>query len=439
MTRLAGPAGGRPSVTAASPRVEEGTAVAAELSVGADTLTPMAYDVARVRGLYPSLADGWIRLDPQAGGQIPDTVATAVSNGFRAFPSAPGGAHPSARKAAAVVDAARLAVADLLGCRREGVALGTDRATLVGALVDALGTRLWLGGHLVVSRLDDEANLAPWLRVSERFGGEVRWLELDIETGELPESQFGEVIGVGTSVVVLALASSTLGVMTAVRRAADAVHAVGGLLVVDASAAAAHVLLDIEHMAADVVIVSAERWGGPRVSALGFASPALLDQLRNVSLDPAARGVARLEQETVQVALLAGLVASVDHLAGLDESASGTRRERLAVSLDALHDYQQRLLFYLLESLGQLPLVSVLGADGRMRVPAVSFTVTGVPAARVAARLADNGICALADVRDRALEAIGVAEVGGAVTIGLGPYSTPYEVDQLARALGSLG
>ncbi len=398
----------------------------------------MSYDVARVRGLFPSLGDGWIHLDPQVGMQIPDSVASTVSKGFRVLVSAPGGVYPAARRSRAVIDAARLAVADLVGGDPRGVVLGPGRATLLNILAEALNTRVWLGSQVVVSRLDDEANLVPWLRAADRYGGKVVWAEVDIETGGLPPWQYRGLIVEATSVVAMTLASSTLGSVTDVRAVAEMVHAVDGLLVVDATTAAPYMSLDINALQADVMVVSAERWGGPQTAALVFRDPDYLARVRPVSLSPNAAGPERLEVDGHQYAMLAGLTASIEHLAALDDAAEGTRRERLVTSMTSLSQYLQRLLSYLINSLDQLNSVRVLGTAD-VRVPTVSFTVAGVPADKVVRRLADNGICALADMTDRALAGIGVSDVGGAVSIGLGQYSTPYEVDQLVRCLGSLG
>ena len=209
------------------------------------------------------------------------------------------------------------------------------------------------------------------------------------------------------------------------------------MVVVDASSAAPYLPLDIDELGADVVVVSAERWGGPRMAAMVFAEPRAIDRLNTMSSDPHAVGPERLEIDEHQGALLAGLVASVEHLAGLDETALGKRRRRLTTALDGVNEYLQRLGFYLINSLDQLNHVSVIGKSDN-RVPLVSFAVDGVGADTVVRRLADNGICALADLPSRALARMGAGDFGGAVTVGLGPYSTPYEVDHLVRTLGSL-
>lgn len=207
---------------------------------------------------------------------------------------------------------------------------------------------------------------------------------------------------------------------------------------VDHSAAAPYRLLDIAEADVDVVAVNALNWGGPPIGALVFADPSLINRFGSVSADPGAMGPARLEIGGHQFGLLGGLVASVEYLAALDESARGSRRERLAVSMQSAAGYLNGLFDYLLSSLRSLPRVMVVGAP-EVRIPVISFAVTDVPAARVAQRLADNGVLAITSARSRALEVFGVDDVGGAVTVGLGHYSTIGEVDQLVRALASLG
>jgi selenocysteine lyase/cysteine desulfurase len=216
------------------------------------------------------------------------------------------------------------------------------------------------------------------------------------------------------------------------------VHDVGGLVVVDHSAAAPYRLIDIDEIEADVVAVNAVGWGGPPVGALVFRDPALINSFGSVSTNPHATGSARLEVGVHQYGLLAGLVASIEYLASLDESARGSRRERLSVSMQSAAIYLDRIFDYLMASLHSLPLAVVIGRP-ETRIPVVSFAVHEVPAEQVVRRLADNGILAIANASSRVLDVIGVNDVGGAVTVGLAHYSTMAEVDQLVRALASLG
>jgi cysteine desulfurase family protein (TIGR01976 family) len=291
---------------------------------------------------------------------------------------------------------------------------------------------------VVVSRLDDEANIAPWLRAAHRYGAKVKWSEVDIETGELPTWQWEELLTADTRLVSIPSASATLGTVTDIAAITAMVHNVGGLVVVDHSAAAPYRQLDIGAVHADVVALNAASWGGPPIGALVFRNPELIDTFGSVSTDPNASGPARLEVGTHQYGLLAGVVASVEYLAALDEHAQGSRRERLTQSMQSARAYLDDLFDYLLGSLRSLPLLRLIG-DPEERIPVVSFMVTDVPADRVVQRLADNGVLATADANSRVLELLGVTESGGAVTVGLAHYSTMAEVDHLIRTLASLG
>jgi cysteine desulfurase len=399
----------------------------------------MAFDVARVRGLFPALSDGWVHLDTPAGMQVPEQVTMAVSTALRAPVSGPGGNFPASQRAEAIVDAARRAIADLVGADPAGVVLGPSSAVLLQRLADALGERWLLGDEVVVSRLDHPANAAPWRRAAQRAGGSVRWAEVDIETCELPAWQYGELLSPHTKVVAITAASGAVGTRPDVRNVADRAKEVGALVVVDASSAAPFVPLDIASMGADVVAVSASAWGGPPVGALVFRDAGMLDQLPSCALEPGARGPERFELGPHAYPLLVGVVASVDYLANLDDAAVGPRRERILTSVGSVKSYQAGLLANLINELRMQRHVMVIG-DAMRRVPAMAFTVTGVKAWDAAEHLAERGVCVFADPGHHGVfAALGVGEVGGAVRVGLAHYTNAVEVDQLVRAVAELG
>jgi cysteine desulfurase family protein (TIGR01976 family) len=398
----------------------------------------MAYDVARVRGLHSDLGDGWTRFDAPAAMLVPEAVASAVSTAFRSTTANPASPHPAAQRSVGLLAAARRAVADLLNGDPAGVVLGPDRAVLLASLADAASTRAGLGSELVVSRLDDEANIVPWLRAADRYGARVKWAEVDIETGEMPVWQWGDLLTGDTRLVSIPSASAILGTVVDVGAVTKQVHDNGGLVVVDHSAAAPYRLLDINDVEADVVAVNAAAWGGPPIGALVFRNPMLIDTFASVSPDPYASGPARLELGLHQYGLLAGLVSSVEYLAALDEDAQGSRRERLTQSMESAQAYLGGLFEYLMTALSSLPLVAVIG-DPPERLPVVSIAVSGVPAEQVVQRLADNAILAVGNPTSRVLDMIGVEEIGGVLTLGLAHYSTMAEVDHLVRTLASLG
>ncbi|MEU3274019.1 cysteine desulfurase-like protein [Saccharomonospora sp. NPDC006951] len=399
----------------------------------------MAFDVARIRGLFPALGDGWIHFDGAAGMLVPEQVASAVSTAMRAPVSGPGGAFPASQRAETIVAAARRAVADLVGGHPDGVVLGPSASVLLGRLVDALSYRWTLGDEVVVSRLDEQANIAPWVRVAKRIGANVRWGEIDIENCELPAWQYENLVNARTKAVAITCASGSVGTRPDVPTVVEIAKRVGATVIVDATYAAPFVPLDLNALGADVAVLSAQAWGGPAVGALVFRDPELLEKLPSVSLEPGARGPARLELGPHAYPLLAGVVASVDYLAGLDDAAGGSRRERLLTSLGSAKSYHAGLLAQLSTELRSLRHVMVIG-DAMRRIPVLAFTVADKKAAEVAEYLASQGLCAFADEGTSGLfAALGVGEVGGAVRIGLAHYSNVFEINQLVRVLEELG
>jgi cysteine desulfurase family protein (TIGR01976 family) len=287
----------------------------------------------------------------------------------------------------------------------------------------------------VLSRLDHQANLGPWLRAAQRCGATVRWAEVDIETCELPSWQYDELMSRRTRLVAVTAASTAVGTRPEVAKIAEVARSAGAVVVVDASGAAPFVPLDAIAMGADVMAVSGSAWGGPPVSALAFRDPQVLDSLPSCSLDPDAQGAERLELGSHAYALLAGLVASVDYLAALDDTAMGPRRERVLTSLGSVKAYQAGLMSHLIGELRALPHVTVIG-DAMRRVPVMAFTVAGRKGWDVVQALADAGVCAFADSGHHGVFAtLGVGEVGGAVQIGLAHYTTLAEIDALVHAL----
>lgn len=396
----------------------------------------MGFDVARVRGLIPALGDGWIHLDATAGMQAPEQVVSAITTALRAPGSVPGGPFAASGLAAEVEDAARRAVADLVGGDPRGVVLGPNRAALLSRLADAVGQTWTLGDEIIVSRLDDVANVAPWVRNAQRRGAAVLRAEIDLVSCELPAWQFDELLDGTTRVVALTAASGEVGTGVDVAAVAERTQVGGALLVVDVAAAAAYGPVDLGDLGADVLALDAAAWGGPQVGALVFRVPALLDRLVSCSLDPAARGPHRLELGPLPSPQLAGLTASIEHLADLDDTASGSRGERIRASMTAVRSHQAELLEELLDDLRDTA-VTVLARPPR-RVPQLSFTHPATASA-VAEHLARRGICAFADPGERGVLAhLGVGEAGGVVRIGLAHYTTRAETGALVAALTEL-
>jgi cysteine desulfurase family protein (TIGR01976 family) len=396
-------------------------------------------DVARVRGLFPALADGFVHTDGAAGALMPESVAAAVGHAMRLPVANRGGVFPSSGRAEAVVSAARSAVADLVGGVPGGVVLGPGRTALTYTMARALARTWGPGDEIVVSRLDHDANVRPWLQAAAETGVLVRWAEVDIETGELPAWQYDELLTRRTRLVAVTAASSAIGTCPDVGGIAARAHAVGALVFVDATHLAPHRLVDRYALGADLLALSVNRFCGPHVGAV-VAEPDLLAQLRPDKLLPAPDRVPdRFEVGTAPVELLAGVPAAVEHLASLSGEATGTRRQRLARSMAAVFAYENPLFEWLDEALRAMRHVQVIGAPQRP-IPVLSFTVPHLRPRQVAAELARRGICAWdGDGYARELfDALGVSEQGGAVQVGLLHYNTAEEVGYLIDAVSAL-
>lgn len=395
-------------------------------------------DVARVRGLFPALADGFVHTEGPAGALLPESVARAVGHAMR-LPVAPrGGIFPASGRAEAIVSAARGAIADLVGGLPGGVVLGPSLTALTWQLARALARTWGPGDEIVVSRLDHDANVRPWVTLAEANGVLVKWAEVDIETGELPAWQYDELLSSRTRLVAVTAASSVIGTCPDVGAIAARAHAVGALVFVDAAHLAPHEFVDRIALGADLLAVTARKWGGPSVGAV-VAEPALLRELQPDKLSPTPERIPDRFEASLPLELLAGVPASVEHLATLCPDADGSRRERLRASMAAVAAYERPLFEWLDDALRTMRHVTVIGRPPRA-TPTLSFTVGHLRARQVTAELSRRGICAWdGDGRASELfEALGVSEHGGAVQLGLLHYNTAEEVGYVIDAVAAL-
>jgi len=399
----------------------------------------MVYDVARVRARYPALQSGTCWLDGAAGTLSPTSVIEAVAEAYRLGTSNAGGVFASSRRADAYTEAAREAVADLVAGDPRGVVLGPNMTTLTYRLAQALADTWRPGDAVVVSRLDHDANVRPWVQWAGRAGVEVRWAEVDLETGELPVEQFADLVDARTRLVAVTAASNVLGTRPDVRAITDLAHGAGALAYVDGVHATAHGVADAAALGADFYATSAYKWDGPHVGCV-VADPGLLDSLRPMKLASSDDTVPhRFEWGTPSFANYAGVAAAVDHLAGLDPEATGGRRERLVASLTAAEAYEHTLLDRLLAGLEADDRVTLYGA-AKDRTATVYFTVAGSTPEQVARACAD------ADVNvwhghNYAWEvtaALGIRDSGSAVRASLAHYSLAEDVDRLLAVVAAL-
>ena len=393
-------------------------------------------DVDRIRSSFPALADGAARFDGPGGSLVPTPVATAVAEAMTAGMCQRGEVTPTQRRAATTVTQARAAMGDLLGTDPSGVVFGRSMTQLTFDLARTLARDWVAGDEVVVTRLDHDANIRPWVVAAQRAGATVRWLGFDPETIELDD--IATVLSERTRLVAVTAASNLFGTRPDVVAMSTAAHEVGALVHIDAVHLAPHAIVDRVALGADLVTCSPYKFFGPHLGALA-GDPALLERLHPDKLEPSTDAVPeRFELGTLPYEQLAGVTACVDFVADLGAPPGADRRGRVVASMAAVAAHEDALLEQLLDGLAQVDAITVHGRPQR-RTPTILLSVEGVDGPRVHEQLARRGVVAPAG-SFYALEASRHAGLGdsGGVRVGLAPYSTADDVDRLLDGLRGL-
>lgn len=391
------------------------------------------FDVVAVRKQFPALDEGAAHFDGPGGSQTPRVVADAVATTMTSALANRGTLTAAERRADEIVVAAREAMADLLGTDPRGIVFGRSMTQLTYDFSRTLAKTWAPGDEVIVSRLDHDANVRPWVQAAEAVGATIRWLGFDTETSELDD--IAPLLNDRTRLVAVTGASNLIGTRPDTVRIADLVHRAGALLYVDGVHLTAHAPIDATY--ADFYVCSPYKFFGPHLGAL-TASPELLETLRPDKLAPATDAVPeRFELGTLPYELLAGTTAAVDFLAGLGGTGA-TRRERLQSSLELVEEYEDNLRDDLEARLAALPGVRLYGHAAR-RTPTLLFTVEGWTPSAVAERLAAVNVNAPAGsfYAYEPARHLGLG-AAGAVRVGLAPYTDQSDVGRLIEAVESL-
>ena len=403
-------------------------------------LNAKTFDAGRIRAAYPALADGHAYLDGAAGTQVPASVIDAIAGAYRLGLGNSGGAFEASRRSDEITAECRRAVADLTGGQPEGVILGPNMTTLTYRLARTLAGRWGPGDEIVVTRLDHDANVRPWVQAAERAGAGVRWADVQLPEGDLALPQLAELISDRTRLVAVSAASNLIGTRPDVAGITALAHRAGALAYVDGVHATPHVPVDVGALGADFYVTSAYKWSGPHVGAV-IADPALLETLHPDKLAPAPdAGPDRFERGTLPFADLAGVTAAAEHLASLAGPAPGSRRERILASMTAAEAHEQELFRVLLGGLDAMEHVTTYGKAAR-RTATAYFNVAGRTPQQVAEHLARRRINVW-DGDNYAWElagALGLRESGGGVRAGLVHYNDRSDVGRLLEAVAELG
>ncbi|MFE1046129.1 cysteine desulfurase-like protein [Streptomyces olivaceus] len=398
----------------------------------------MALDVEAIRAQIPALKSGSARFDAPGGTQTPQPVIDAIGEALANPLANRGRTTEGERNADGIVSETRAALGDLLATDPRGIVLGRSATQLAYDLSRTLAKSWGPGDEVVVTRLDHDSNIRPWVQAAVAAGAGVRTADFDPATGELRPEHVEAVLSPRTRLVAVTAASNLVGAMPDLPAVARLAHGVGALVHVDAVHYASHAVVDPAALGADTLVCSPYKFLGPHLGVLA-ARPEFLESLRPDKLLPSSDAVPeRFELGTLPYELLAGTRAAVDFLAGLVPEARGSRRDRLVASFAALEAHEDALRGRIEQGLAALDGITVYSRAAR-RTPTLLFTVAGLRPAEVYRHLADHGIDAPAGTF-YALEAsrrLGLGDEGG-VRVGLAPYTDTDDVDRLLTALGTL-
>jgi len=394
-----------------------------------------SYDVHAVRAQFPALKAGAAHFDGAGGTQIPQPVIDAMVDAMSG-PLANRGSHTSGeRNADRIVVRARRAMADLLGADPGGIVFGRSSTQVVYDYARTLAKTWRPGDEIVVTRLDHECNVRPWVQAAARVGARVRWADFDPASGELTVEHVRAVLSERTRLVAVTAASNLIGTRPPVAEIAREAHLVGALMHVDAAQYTAHVGVDMAALGADSLSCSAYKFLGPHLGVLA-ARPDLLHSLEPDKLLAATDAVPeRFELGILPYSVLAGVAATVDFIAGLCAPDRADRRMRLAASMAALEEYEDDLRRRIERDLAAVGGVTV-HSRAALRTPTVLLSFEDRDPAQVYRHLAERGVDTgvgtfySVDASHR----LGLGDQGG-VRVALAPYSTDEEADRLLNGI----
>lgn len=400
----------------------------------------MALAVDRIRADFPALRSGLAQFDSPGGTQTPRPVIDAIAGALANPLANRGSGNLAQRNAETIVRDARSAVADLVHGDPDGVVFGRSATQLSFDFARLLARDWRPGDEVVVTRLDHDANVRPWVIAAERAGARLRWADFDPVSGELDTDQISRLLSDRTRLVAVTAASNLIGTTPDVADISRAVHDAGAQLYVDGVHYAAHALVDVAELGCDFFVCSPYKFLGPHLGVLA-ADPARLEALRPDKLLPATDTVPeRFELGTLPYELLAGTSAAVDYLAGIADGVGdgvGDRRRRLTISYAVVAEHEDALRSRIERAL--MDLGATVYSRARRRTSTILFDLPGVPAIAVAEQLAAVGVNTPAG-HFYALEAsrhLGLGDTG-AVRVGLAPYNDAADVDRLVDALATV-
>lgn len=411
----------------------------------------MQYDVTAVRSLFPALHESYngrpaVFFDNPGGTQVPRTVIDAMVDYLVRRNSNTHGLFETSIRSDRVIDHARQAAADLVGSDPEEIVFGNNMTSLTMALMHSLAHEFGPRDEIIVTRLDHDANVAPWLLLAEDRGARIQTVDIDPETCTLDMAHFKSLVNERTKLIAVGYASNASGTINDVRTVVGWAKEVGAYSYVDAVQYAPHGLIDVKALDCDFLACSAYKFFGPHVGVL-YGKREHLKRLRAYRVRPAGEEIpGKWETGTKNHEGLAGTAAAIDYISALGVAYGGVeptapRRERLRAAWGVLWRYEQQLIERLIVGLSAIRGVRIYGITERdewdKRVATVSIRKEGSTPEQLAQALAAeniftwNGNFYALNISER----LGVEYSGGLLRIGLAHYNTLQEVEKCLRAL----
>lgn len=406
---------------------------------------PPDFDVAACRAQFPalSIADNGrprVYFDNPAGTQVPRQVIDRTVDCLTRCNANLGGCFATTVEAGELVDLAHQACADFYNAASPAeIVFGQNMTSLTLHMSRCLGKRFRPGDEIVLSRMDHDANVAPWLLLAEDLGLTVRWMDFDTGTYEFPDDALSKVLTDKTRLLAMGMASNCTGTVNDVKRFAAEARAAGAIVYLDAVQYAPHYAIDVQDLGADIVVSSAYKWFGPHQGVL-WGREALLHETFGYKVRPAGEDLPhKFETGTLSHEGMAGTLGAIEYVEQFGHGA--TRAARIASAWAAIAGYEQTLTLRLIEGLKTFRGLTIRGVTSanamHRRVPTVSFTLEGHHPQQLAQAFARDNIFVWSG-HNYAIEPVtrmGLMDKGGVLRVGLAHYNTEAEVDHFLASL----
>lgn len=380
-------------------------------------------------------------LDGPGGTQVPQSVIDAMSNYLASGSSNLGGPFLTSYETVEVAENARRALQDLLNAHRpEEIVFGQNMTSLSFAVSRAISRTWQPGDEIVLTRVDHDANISPWLMAAEERDVTVRWLDFDTSDCMLKLHTLPELLSDKTRLVAVSYASNAVGSITDIKEVTRLAHAQNALVYVDSVHYAPHGLIDVQDLDCDFLACSTYKFFGPHQGVL-YGKYELLDELIAYKVRPApSKPAGKWETGTQSFESLAGSTAAVDYIASIGDN-EGSRRQRIVSAMAAIEAYEQELSERFLRGVAEIPGLQVFGITDienlENRTPTFAVRLDGYTSEEVASQLGGQGIFVWHGhyYAVAVMERLGLLDKGGLVRIGFVHYNTEQEVDQVVEAL----